>query len=186
MANKIDILNFKGSAILSTGDDVFYARPIGPNDDHYEEHDLMITLLGNLSGRQNFLNSFYFMQNDRFNSWRSINCNYFCISEITEKNTKPLEYLRSVEVVNVTHEYLSFTYGYIRNVEQLDSLWQLASEHGFKAELNDRAVCGEDTARAFYTTSNKIIFSDDLTPPNITGRKQINFPAMRFYSEDYK
>ncbi|WP_288989413.1 hypothetical protein [uncultured Pseudoalteromonas sp.] len=186
MVNKIDILKFQGSAILSTGDDIFYARPIGQNDDHYEEHDLMITLLSNLSGKQNHLNSFYSMQNDRLHSWRSINCNYFCISEVAEYCAQSLHYLRSIDVSNVTHEYLSFTYGYIRSVEQLDALWELASENGFEAKINERAVCGHDTARAFYTTSDKIIFSDELAPPNTIGRKQINFPAMKFYNEDYK
>ena len=186
MPNKIDILNFHGSAILSTDDDIFYARPIGPNTDGYEEHDLMITLLSNLSGRQNYLNSLYSIQNGRFQSWRHINCNNFCITDIEEYCAQSLDYLRSIDVINVTHEYLAFTYGYIRSVEQLDALWQLASSNGFEAEVYERGCHDEDTARAFYTTSNKIIFSDDLIPPDTIGRKQINFPAMKIFNDDYK
>lgn len=182
----IDLIGFEGAAILAAGNDIIYVRPIGENYDDYDHDDLMITLLGCLDGEQNYLNSIYSRHLGKFIGWRIIDSNRFCITDVMEGGEESFNYISNVEVRNVTHEYLSFTYGYLRTEEQLDALWNLASEHGFDAEIDERAVSGDSTARAFHTTGNKIIFSDDLTPPNTIGRKQINFPAIKFWSEDFK
>ncbi len=184
MANKIDLLKITEPTIVSSDTDVFYIRKIGENDEGFEVDDMIISNLSSLGMEKTPMNTRLYERGyscDR----NAIIYNGTMLSDILESECKTSrEYFKETEFYDVTESYLAFKFGYLSNIEQVDALWSLAARYGYETIQDVRRIHNHNSIRAFQSTGSKIVFADYLSPSDIIGRQQINFPAIKYANDD--
>lgn len=191
MPNKIDLLKITEPTIASSDTDVFYIRRIGENDDGFESNEMLITIINNLNMQKTPINTKVALHGVRKGCFvderRPVMYNNVVLSRILEGGHQIVqEYFKETHFYDVTESYLAFKFGYLNNIEQVDSLWNLAARYGYETIQDERRMYDNKSLRAFQTTGSKIVFADYLMPEEMLGRQQINFPAMKYANEDIK